>query len=36
MHQRFETDADAEIGNEFREELPPFEFGRVAARLKTG
>ncbi len=25
-------DADAEIGNEFREELPPFEFGRVAAQ----
>ena len=23
-------DSDAEIGNEFREELPPFEFGRVA------
>jgi len=25
-------DSDAEIGNEFREELPPFEFGRVAAQ----
>jgi N utilization substance protein A len=25
-------DADAEVGNEFREELPPFEFGRVAAQ----
>jgi|688.fasta_scaffold229300_2 N utilization substance protein A len=25
-------DAEAEIGNEFREELPPFEFGRVAAQ----
>jgi N utilization substance protein A len=25
-------DSDAEIGNEFRDELPPFEFGRVAAQ----
>jgi len=25
-------DGDAEIGNELREELPPFEFGRVAAQ----
>src|ERR1700761_6180726 len=25
-------DDEAEIGNEFREELPPFEFGRVAAQ----
>jgi len=25
-------DSDAEVGNEFREELPPFEFGRVAAQ----
>ncbi len=25
-------DPDAEVGNEFREELPPFEFGRVAAQ----
>ena len=25
-------DAEAEIGHEFREELPPFEFGRVAAQ----
>ena len=25
-------DAEAEIGNEFREELPPVEFGRVAAQ----
>jgi N utilization substance protein A len=25
-------DKEAEIGNEFREELPPFEFGRVAAQ----
>ncbi len=25
-------DPDAELGNEFREELPPFEFGRVAAQ----
>ena len=25
-------DPEAEIGNEFREELPPFEFGRVAAQ----
>ena len=25
-------DSDAEIGNELREELPPFEFGRVAAQ----
>jgi N utilization substance protein A len=25
-------DSDAEIGNEFREELPPFDFGRVAAQ----
>ncbi|MEZ5939404.1 MAG: transcription termination factor NusA [Hyphomonadaceae bacterium] len=25
-------DAEAELGHEFREELPPFEFGRVAAQ----
>jgi transcription termination/antitermination protein NusA len=25
-------DSDAEVGNELREELPPFEFGRVAAQ----
>ncbi len=25
-------DAEAEVGHEFREELPPFEFGRVAAQ----
>jgi N utilization substance protein A len=25
-------DSDAELGNEIREELPPFEFGRVAAQ----
>jgi N utilization substance protein A len=25
-------DAEAEVGNELREELPPFEFGRVAAQ----
>jgi len=25
-------DGEAEVGNEFREELPPFEFGRVAAQ----
>jgi len=32
LEEAKKMDSDAEIGNEFREELPPFEFGRVAAQ----